>query len=198
MNTTNFLKKKFLFSIVVLLLFFVVSITVFYLESVPAFVSFGLFLFAFLFTNLSNFYYNLMIISFGKLKERDMKKEIKVFPLIFFISFLLIFLLGSMLNIPLSVYERQYSQIILLAGLFILFNEFWFLFSEVMQYNKMKKEFKKTKKSFGGEVINLVFHFFFLISFAIRLPLFDMIISLLMIGVVFGVGIYLGMKKLKG
>ena len=198
-NSLLYIKRKLIVSllfIIFLVSFFILSL---FIESVYPFVGFVLITLTFLTIDLNNLFYTLYLKGL-ELENHD-KKYLNYIPLIWFISFVFIFFVGLLMNLPLSVYEKQISQISLLAGLFFIINEFWDIFVLSMTVKSKKQDSKKNVTRLNGviigDVLNIVIHLFVLLFIAWKLGVPDNMVSIIFLVLVFAGFIYYGLRKLR-
>ena len=198
-NSLLYIKRKLIVSllfIIFLVSFFILSL---FIESVYPFVGFVLITLTFLTIDLNNLFYTLYLKGL-ELENHD-KKYLNYIPLIWFISFVFIIFVGLLMNLPLSVYEKQISQISLLAGLFFIINEFWDIFVLSMTVKSKKQDSKKNVTRLNGviigDVLNIVIHLFVLLFIAWKLGVPDNMLSIIFLVLVFAGFIYYGLRKLR-
>jgi len=195
------LKRKVFFSGIFVIFFLIPTIFSLFFETLPQFVGFSIFLVTFLAMDLINLSYQFYFRGLAKLSEKNILEESKYSALLVFFSFILIILIGSLMNISLKVYQKPSSQIAMLVGIFFIINEFYLNYLQAT--NKLHKKedilkFKLKYLSFPiGTIISLVVHIFTLLGVALKLTFPHNLLSLGIMALIFGVGVYLGVKKLK-
>lgn len=165
----------------------------------PPSVGFLIILIAFLTIDLTNLSYALYFKNSLGLKEDKSKIGMNLYW-IWLLSFVEIVLFGLLMNIPLADYKKQASQVILLAGLFFLFNEIWLLYlaaSKSKVSDIHEKNEKKLRQAYYGEIINCISHFIVLFLVSIKFPFPHNIISLGFLGLIFALVVYYGVNKLR-
>jgi len=192
-------KRKILLFLIILIFLTVSYISSFFIEVFPASIGFLIILIAFLAIDLTSLSYAIYFKESLELKESYAKKEMNLYWIVV-LSFVEIVSFGSLMNIPIQDYQKQSVEIILIAGVFFLLNEFWLLYLFAWRH-KVSKSYemnnKKLKQSIYGEAINCVLHFIFLASVAIKLPLPHNIISLGFLVIIFASVVFYTVNRLR-